>query len=187
MPVALSKRRYTADEYQRMGQVGILPEGGRLELIDGEVLAMTPIGTQHNACVNRAMRALVRAAGDDAIVQAQGSVRLDLYHEPQPDLVLFRPRADFYASRHAGPDDILLIIEIADSSIEYDRDVKARIYAESGVPEYWLADLNANLVSRYFSPERGAFRSLEKYRRGQSLAPQLLTACVVAADVFLIG
>lgn len=186
MPVALNKRRFTADDYQRMGQVGILPEGGRMELIDGEVVTMTPIGPRHSACVGCATRALVRAAGDTAIVLPQGSVRLDLYHEPEPDLVLLRPRADFYASRHAGPEDILLIVEIAASSIEYDRDVKAPIYARSGVPEYWLADLNANLMSRYSSPERGAFRSLELYHRGQSIAPQLLPACVVDVAVFLI-
>ena len=115
MSVALTRRRFTADEYQRMGQTGILPPDARVELIDGDVVAMTPIGPRHNACVNRALRALVRAAGDDAIVQAQGSVRLDLRSEPEPDLVVIRPRADFYASRHPGPADILLVIEIADS------------------------------------------------------------------------
>ena len=185
MAVALSRRRFTADDYQRMGQVGILSEDDRVELIDGEVVAMTPIGARHNACVSCANRALVTAAGEAAIVLPQGSVRLDDYSEPEPDLVLLRPRADFYASRHAGPEDILLIIEIADSSIEYDRDVKACMYAESGIPEYWLADLNANVVSRYSAPERGTFRSLEQCHRGQSIAPQLLPACVIPADVLL--
>jgi Uma2 family endonuclease len=99
--------------------------------------------------------------------------------------VLLRPRTDFYASRLPGRTDILLIIEIADSSIEYDRDVKARIYAESGIAEYWLADLNTNLVSRYSAPERGAFRSLEPHRRGETIAPQLLPTCVIAVDVLL--
>jgi len=110
---------------------------------------------------------------------------LDLYYEPEPDLVLLRPRADFYASRHRGPDDVLLVIEIADSSIEYDRDVKAPIYAISGIPEYWLADLNANVVWRYSSPERGAYQHVEECRRGQSIAPRLLPACVIAVDVLL--
>jgi Uma2 family endonuclease len=106
MATSVTRKRFTADEYQRMGQVGILREGDRVELIDGEIVAMTPIGTRHNASVARANRALVRAAGDDAIVLPQGSVRLDLYSEPQPDLVLLRPQSDFYASRHAGPGDI---------------------------------------------------------------------------------
>jgi Uma2 family endonuclease len=187
MPATIIKKRFTADEYQRMGQVGILSEDDRVELIDGEIIAMTPIGTRHNACVSSGTRAFVRGAGDDAIVLPQGSVRLDRYSEPEPDLVLLRPRADFYASRHAGPEDILLIVEIADSSIDYDRDVKARIYAEKGIPEYWLVDLTTNALTRYSSPERGAFHSVEQFRRGQSIAPRLLPACSIAVDVLLIG
>ena len=94
--------------------------------------------------------------------------------EPQPDLVLLRPRSDFYASRHAGPADILLIIEVAESSIQYDRDVKTPLYAAAGIPEYWLVDLNTNLGSRHYSLERGVYQSVEQYRRGQSIAPQLV-------------
>jgi Uma2 family endonuclease len=181
----VTRKRFTADQYQRMGQVGILLEGDRVELIDGEVVAMTPIGPRHNASVAQTNRALVRAAGDDAIVLPQGSVRLDLYYEPQPDIVLLRPRSDFYASRHAGPDDILLIVEIAESSIEYDRDVKAPIYAAAGIPEYWVIDLNTKLVWRDSSPERGEYQSVEQYSRGQSIAPLLLPTCVIAVDEVL--
>ena len=179
------RRLFTADEYQRMGQVGILTEDDRVELIDGEIVAMTPIGTRHNASVNRGNRALVRAAGDAAIVQSQGSIRLDQYSEPEPDLVLLRPLADFYASRPAGPDDILLIIEVAQSSIDYDRDVKAPLYAAAGIPEYWLVDLNTDVVWRFSSPERGMYRSSEQCRRGQSVAPQLLPTCHIAIDELL--
>ena len=135
MSIAAEKRRFTADEYQRMGEAGIFCPDDRVELIDGEVVVMSPIGPRHNACVSSANQALVRAAGDAAIVLPQGSVRLDFHSEPQPDLVLLKPRADFYASRHAGPADILLVVEIAASSIEYDREVKARVYAKAGVPE----------------------------------------------------
>ena len=187
MAVTLTKKRFTADEYQRMGQAGILSEDDRVELIDGEVVAMTPIGPRHDACVISANRALVRAAGDDALVLPQGSVRLGLFNEPEPDLVLLRPRADFYAPRHAGPEDILLIVEIADSSIEYDRDVKARLYAEFEVPEYWLADLTANLIWCYTAPEQGVYRTVEQHRRGESLAPALLPSCVIAADAVLVA
>jgi Uma2 family endonuclease len=185
MPVAVSRKRFTADEYQRMGQVGILSGDDRVELIDGEVVAMTPIGSRHNACVSSATRALVRAAGDDAIVQPHGSIRLDMYHEPEPDLVLLRPRIDFYASRHAGPSDILLIAEIADSSLEYDRDVKGPIYAQSGISEYWLADLNANVVWCYSGPVAGTFQRVEPHRAGESIAPQLLPGCAIPVDVLL--
>ena len=186
MATMVTKKRFTADEYHRMAHAGILRDRERVELIDGEIVVMTPIGSRHNACVGSANRALVRAAGDDAIVLPQGSVRLDAYYEPEPDLVLLRPRPDFYASRHAGPADILLIIEIADSSLEYDRDVKAGAYAAAGVPEYWLADLTTNVVWRRSSPERGAYQRLEESRRGQSVAPLQLPTCVVPVDVFLI-
>lgn len=185
MPVELMKRRFSADDYQRMGQAGILSEDDRVELIDGEVVAMTPIGPRHNAAVNRANRAMMTAVGDTAIVQVQGSVRLGHYHEPQPDLVLLRPQADYYASRLPGPADILLVVEIAESSIDYDREVKARLYAESGVLEYWLVDLNDNLVFAHSTPEHGSYRSLQRHHRGQSLAPHALPDCVMAVDTLL--
>jgi hypothetical protein len=180
------KRRFTADEYHRMAEAGILRHRERVELMDGEIVVMSPIGARHGACVACANRALIRAAGDEAIVLPNGSIRLDLYYEPQPDLVLLRPRADFYASRHAGPGDILLIVEIADSSIGYDRDVKTPAYAVAGIAEYWLADLNANVLWRYSSPARGVFQQVTAHHRGQSIAPLHLPACVVPVDAFLI-
>ena len=185
MAGTLTKKRFTADEYHRMAQVGILGERDRVELIDGEIVVMTPIGHRHNACVAHATRALVRAAGDDAIVQPQGSVRLDLFYEPEPDLVLLRPRADFYSTRPRSPGDVLLVIEIADSSLEYDRDVKAPVYAAAGIPEYWLADLNANVVWCYSSPGEGTYRTVDERHRGESIAPHLLPACAIAVDVLL--
>jgi len=118
MDVAVSRRRFTVDDYHRMGEVGILSATDRVELIDGEIVAMTPIGPRHGASVDRTNRVLVTAVGTSAIVRVQGSVRLDLFHEPEPDIVLLRPRADFYASAHPGPADILLVIEFAESSID---------------------------------------------------------------------
>ena len=185
MAATITNRRFTADEYQRMVRAGILREGDPVELIDGQVVVMHSFGPRHNACVAHANRALVRGVGDEAIVLPQGSVRLDLFYEPEPDLVLLRPRPDFYASRHAGPTEILLVIEIADSSLEYDREVKAPVYAAAGIPEYWLVDLNDNVVWRYRSPQRGAYGSVEPYRRGQSIATQLFPSCAIAVDVLL--
>lgn len=185
MPVAVSKKLFTVHDYHRMGETGILREDDRVELIDGEIIAMSPFGPRHNAAVNRAMRALVMGVGDTAIVQSQGSVRLDLYREPQPDLVLLSPRADFYASRHAGPDDIMLIVEIADSSIEYDREVKARVYAGSGVREYWIADLGTGVVECCSEPRDGAYQSVRRYQRGELVAPESLPECRIAVEVLL--
>jgi Uma2 family endonuclease len=186
MPDMVIKKRFTADEYHRMAHAGILRDRERVELMDGEIVVMTPIGSRHAACVASANRALINAVGDTAIVQPQGSVRLDLYYEPEPDLVLLGPRTDFYASRHRSPGDVLLIIEIADSSIAYDRDVKAPIYAMAGIAEYWIADLNANVLWHYSAPDRGAYQRVEEHPRGQSIAPLQLPTCVVPVDVFLI-
>ena len=185
MPVEITKRLFDVDEYHRMAQAGILSEDDRVELIDGEIVAMTPIGPRHNASVNRANRALVTVVGDQAIVQVQGSVRLGRFREPQPDLVLLRPQPDFYASRLPGPSDILLIIEIAESSLDYDREVKARIYAQSGVQEYWLVDLDDRSVSCHTEQRGGEYQKLRQYRSGQSIAPEALPSCAIAVDVLL--
>lgn len=180
MLVELLKRRFDVEDYHRMGKAGILTEDDRVELIDGEVLAMTPIGPRHNAAVDRAIRVLVTAAGDRAIVRVQGSVRLDRFHEPQPDIVLLRPQPDFYASHLPAPPDILLVIEIAESSLQYDRDVKVGIYARSGIPEYWLADLDARVVWRYSDPNNGVYRKSVRWERGQAMAPAALPDCTIA-------
>jgi len=187
MPLEVTRKRFTADDYQRMGTAGILSEDDRVELIDGEIVAMTPIGPRHNAAVNRANRAMMAAVDDKAIVQVQGSVRLDLYHEPQPDLVLLRPRADDYASQLPGPADILLIVEVADSSSEYDREVKSRVYARARIEEYWLADLTANAVFVYSQPEADTYRGIARFERGQSIAPQALPESIVPVEMLLAG
>ncbi len=184
-PVAVRRSRFAADQYQRMGELGILSENDRVELIEGEIVVKMGIGSRHNACVNRANRFFVTALGERAIVQVQGSFRLNLYSEPEPDLVLLRPRADFYASQLAGPADVFLVIEIADSSIEYDHKVKGRIYAEWEIQEYWIADLNENLLWRYSHPRGGAYQSILQYQRGESLAPQMLPDCAIPVDVLL--
>jgi Uma2 family endonuclease len=110
---------------------------------------------------------------------------LDFYSEPEPDLVLLRPRPDFYASQHPGPADILLVIEVADSSIDYDREVKSRVYARSGVQEYWLAGLNEHVLVCYSKPEGGTYQRVRRYTRGQSLAPGLLPNCIVSTEDLL--
>lgn len=187
MQAVVSRRRFTVDDYHRMVEAGILSERERVELIDGEVVAMTPIGPRHNACVDRALRAFVTSVGDNAIVRVQGSVRLDYYREPQPDLALLRPQTDFYASALPGPADIFLLIEIAESSLDYDRDLKARIYADAGILEYWLVDLSDNVLSCYSKPLGGTYQSVRNYHRGQFVAPELLPEHPLAVDVLLAG
>lgn len=187
MPIELLKRRFDADEYQQMGRARILSEDDRVELINGEILTMTPIGPRHNAAVNRANRALASAVGDRAIVQVQGSVRLDLWNEPQPDLVLLTPAPDFHASRLPGPAEILLIIEVAESSLDYDSEVKARLYAAAGVVEYWLVDLTASTVTCSKVPSAGGYQRHEQRHSGESIAPEALPQCSIPVDALLVS
>jgi Uma2 family endonuclease len=182
MPIELPKRRFTADEYQRMGQAGIFSDDDRVELMDGEVVTLTPIGPRHNASVNRAARAMFAAVGDTAIVQVQGSVRLDAFHEPEPDIVLLRPREDFYSSQLPGPTDILLVVEIAEASLDYDRDIKAGAYAVSRIPEYWLVSLTCHT-----DPATNGYRTLQIRHHGESVAPRSLPHCTLPVDAFLVN
>ncbi len=178
----VSKRLFTAEEYLRMAETGILAEHDRVELIDGEIVAMTPIGPRHFVCVNRANKVFVLTVGEQAVVHVQTNVRLGRYQQPEPDLALLRPPAGAYETRLPGPNDIFLIVEVADSSLEYDRTVKARLYAESGIPEYWLVNLHEDVVTRYQDSRQGAYQSTQEYRRGQSIAPALLPECSIPVD-----
>lgn len=185
MALEVTRRRFTADEYHQMALAGILSERDRVELVDGEIVARMTFGPRHCAAVDRAARAMFLTVGDHAIVRVQGAARLDLFNEPEPDILLLRPRHDFYASGHPSGANILLVLEIADTSFEYDRDVKGPIYARLGVLEYWIADINEQRVLRYALPANGVYRRVDAHRRGRTLSPQLLPDCAVAVDDLL--
>ena len=125
-----------------MGQAGILGEDDRLELLEGEIVEMAPIGSRHQSVVDRLTRLFSNRVGDAAVVRVQGPVRLGDDSEPQPDLLLLRRRADFYATAHPGPEDVLLLVEVPDTSTEYDREVKLPLYARHGIAEVWLVGLD---------------------------------------------
>jgi Uma2 family endonuclease len=185
MATEISRRLFTVHDYHRMVDAGILSEDDRVELIHGEILAMSPIGPRHNAAILRANQSLVRIVGGRALVGVQGSVRLDEYDEPQPDLYLLRPKKDFYASGHAGPSDILLIIEVADSSLEYDQGIKMHLYAETRVPEYWVSDIRNERVITYSDIQGNTYRTIREVERGNTLYPQLLRDRPIPADLLL--
>ena len=161
-------------DFHRMGEAGILAVDDRIELIDGGLIDMAPIGSAHAGMVIRLSQRLTRGLAGRALVSSQNPVRLDERSEPQPDIAVLRNRRDCYQESHPGPSDVLLIIEIADSSLDYDRDVKVPLYARHGVPEVWLVDLNARRVSIYRRPDGGAYREVLRPDGTESVAPALL-------------
>lgn len=163
------KRLFTVADYHRMAESGILAANERVELIEGEILEMNPIGSPHAACVDRLTRLLGRAAGDRAIVRVQNPVQLGELSEPQPDLALLKPRADFYGDAHPGPADILLLIEVADSTLEFDRNRKLPLYAQAGIPEAWIVDLASRAIAVYRNPSPRGYREEVRMGPGASL------------------
>lgn len=164
--VVLLRRLFTVEDYHRMAEVGLLRADERTELLDGEVVFKMPIGSRHAGCVKWLIRYLATAIRDRAIIGAQDPVRLDRFSEPEPDISLLRPRGDMYRDDHPGPQDVLLIIEVADSSLYVDRQVKAPLYAAAGIPELWLVDLTAEGVEVCREPGPDGYRSIHHCARG---------------------
>jgi Uma2 family endonuclease len=147
------RRRFTLEEYHRMGEVGIFREGERLELIEGEIVEMSPIGRVHAGTVDRIATAFWKRLGDRAGVRVQGPVAFtDLVSEVQPDVTLLVPRPDFYASGHPGAANVILAVEVMDTTVPYDRGVKLRLYARAGVAEVWLVNVNTRRIEGHRGP-----------------------------------
>jgi Uma2 family endonuclease len=186
MAVHLLKRRlFTVEEYYRMAEAGIISTGERLELIEGEVVAMAAIGSRHAACVDRLNYFLSQRVGGRALVRVQNPIRLDQFSEPQPDIALLRPRADFYAFAHPGPADVFLVVEVADTSAGFDRDVKIPLYARAGIPEAWLVDLTGDYVMVYRKPSVQVYQDVQRLQRGQSLSPEAFPDLILAVEDIL--
>ena len=186
MSVELVKRLFTVEEYHRMGEVGILGEDDRVELIEGEIVQMSPIGSRHAACVDRLLQNLMDKVKGRAIVRVQSPIRLGDRSEPQPDLVLLRPREDFYASGHPGPGDVLLVIEVAESSAEYDREVKVPLYARYGIVEVWLVDLERNRVEVYREPKEGRYWEVREVLGEEEVRLKLLPEVSLGVGQILV-
>ena len=181
----LQRRRFTADEYHRMAETGVLRADDRVELVDGEIVEMTPIGSRHAACVDRVMVLLQRCAEGRGILRVQGPIRLDDHSEPQPDLSILKSQADFYASAHPGPGDVILVVEVADASLRYDRDIKVTLYARARIPETWLVDLQMERVEVFTQPTPQGYRASRQIRRGEQLISEALPTASLLVDEML--
>jgi Uma2 family endonuclease len=181
----ITRRKLDVDEYHRMGEAGILRDDDRVELIEGELVQMTPIGNPHAGTANRLTRLFVAAVGPRAVVTVQNPVRLDRHNEPQPDLMLLRFRDDDYYGKTPTPDDVLLLVEVADSSLRYDRETKLPLYAKHGIPEVWIVNLADKLVEVCRDPGPDGYGSVASVGRGGSLEPALLPGAIIKIDDIL--
>jgi Uma2 family endonuclease len=153
------RHRITVEQYYRMGEVGLFAPDERVELIEGEIIDMAPIGVGHVYWVHRLATTLLTALGPRAMVRQQFPIHLGPYSEPQPDIAVVAPRADYYRAAHPTATDVLLLVEIADSTVRFDRQVKAPLCARHGIPELWVVDLVADRLHVYREPRDGIFTS----------------------------
>ncbi|QWK11878.1 MAG: Uma2 family endonuclease [Thermoflexus hugenholtzii] len=184
MGVQVQRRLFTVEEYHRMAEAGILSEDDRVELIEGELVTMSPIGSRHAACVAR-LTALLFPVEGRGILWVQNPIRLGARSEPQPDVALLRYRPDFYASAHPGPEDVLLVVEVAETSADSDRSLKIPLYARYGIPEAWLVDLLEERIEIYRHPTPQGYRSLHIAHRGETVSPTALPDLELSVDEIL--
>ena len=171
MRVEVERKLFTVDEYHRMCDTGIIGFDERTELIDGEIIKMPNPSTRHVACANRANTFFTEAFGRRAIVSIQNPLLLNLYNEPLPDVVVLKPRPDFYTSTRFTPEHAFFVVEISESSLAFDRKVKLPRYAASGAPEVWIEDLKHALLLVFRDLENDTYKTCLTLRRGETVSP----------------
>ena len=179
-------RKHLTDinEWQKLGEANIFPPGTRLELIEGEILEMAPIGFNHSGHINRLVKLLTKLIPGNVIPSVQNPLQLGDLSEPEPDFMLLKPNDDFYSSRHPTADDVLLLIEVADSSLSFDQNQKLRLYASHNIPEYWLMNLKDCCLEVYRQPHGDCYGEKTTLRVGDSATlSQLKQITINIADI----
>jgi len=182
MTVQILRWQFTVADFARMTEAGIFAEDDRVELIDGEVRAMSPIGPRHAAIVKRLNALMSRQVADRAILSVQDPIQLTDYTEPQPDLAVLRVREDFYVQAHPMPADVLVVVEVAETSLEYDREEKVPRYAQVRIPEVWLLDVEQETVTQYTQPDGTRYCEEHTLQRGQILVAATVSNLRLALD-----
>ena len=181
----LLKRKFTIEQYHKMAESGILTEDDRVELIRGEIVEMSPIGRRHAACVRRLVKLFSEKLSQRAIVDTPNPVELSDRSEPQPDVTLLQPHLDFYEAGRPQPEDIFLLVEVADTTVETDRNVKIPLDAEGGISEVWLVDINEQCVEIYREPISTGYQNVQKSQRDQTLSIQAFPDIDITVDEVL--
>ena len=185
MSVEIAKRLFCVHEYERMVEAGILTEDDRVELIGGEILEMSPTGSRHAACVKRLITLLPARVGASAILSVQDPVVLDDLSEPEPDVVLLRPRPDFYEHGHPRASDVLLLIEVSDTTLKYDRQIKVPLYARAGVVEYWIINLQDDTIEIHARPSGDAYEFVRRVGRGETVNSENVSGLALEVNAVL--
>lgn len=180
----VTPRSWTTDEYHRLIEIGVLSSMDKVELLDGQIVEMSPAGNYHAACIEFLGDKLKGLLSKDYMLRSQNPIVLSNVSEPEPDLAVVKYRSDYYAHAHPGPDDILLLIEVADTSLAKDRHVKSMLYAESGVPEYWIMNLEEQVLEQFLFPENGRYKQQRIYSSSEELDSPLVPALKIS-DLWL--
>jgi Uma2 family endonuclease len=173
-----ARHRWTVADYHKMGEVGLLTEDARVELIEGEIVEMAPIGSPHGGKVKRLNNLLVSLLAKKVIVSTQDPIILGDHSEPQPDIALLKWRDDYYGKAHPRPQDVLLVIEVSDTTVRYDRDVKIPLYARHAIAEAWLLNLPNQCLEVYRNPQAGKYQQITTYTDGR-IAPLVLPEAIL--------
>jgi Uma2 family endonuclease len=176
--------RFTVDEYYRMIELGLLKDYGKAEIMEGELIKKMTIGDRHAAVVNSLTRFFVKNVSDDVLVSVQNPVRLSDYNEPEPDIALADLRK-YDGKRHRQPAEIILIVEVSDSTLKYDRDVKLALYAEAEIPEVWIVNLPNDIIEVHQKPCVGIYQLAKIFKRGEILSSEILPELSIALDKIL--
>ena len=167
MSLSLITRKFTVEEYEKMATEGIIKPDEKVELIRGEIIKMSPMGTRHAACIDRLIQLLYQKLGQKIILRVQNPIRLNNNSQPEPDISLLIRRSDFYVAAYPCPQDIYLIIEVSDSTLDYDRYTKIPLYAEANIKEVWIINLKEECLEVYRHPLQGSYQDIQKYYRGE--------------------
>lgn len=184
MAVEVQRYRFTLERFHQLTEAGILGPDDRLELMGGEIVEMSPIYPPHGSRVDRLTRLCVRSFSDRCVVRIQGALDVDEHTEAYPDVLLLRYRDDFYEARHPRADDVLLVIEVSDTTVRYDTRVKAPRYAAAGIPDYWLVNVKRNTITVFRDPSPTGYASPQIFRRGDSIRPLAFPDTeIIVADI----
>lgn len=178
------KQLFTVADYYKLVDVGILHPTDKVELIKGEIYKMSPINSKHASVVNILSRLLMSGLGDNVIVTVQNPISIDEFTEPEPDILVAHYQDDFYAKNHPSPADTYVLIEVADSSLNYDRKVKVPLYAEAGIREYWIINLKNDTVEVYTSPFKNTYQNKNTYHKGEIVTAKEIDFSIGVSKLF---